>query len=246
MTTGMVAAPGCARDGDRTAADTGSILVATASSLNGAFSEIGAAFEGLHRDASVKLNVGGSSALATQAIEGAPVDVFVSADEASMTRMTDAGLVVGRPRVLARNALAIVTKPGNPAKIHSLADLRAVGVVALCATEVPCGRYAQKALGRAGVTLRESSVTRSPSASATLAAVRDGDAEAGVVYMTDATSTTDVAALEIPARDNVVVRYRIARLTRAWASALAAAFVEFVLSASGQRVLQSFGFLPAV
>jgi molybdate transport system substrate-binding protein len=242
----LALASACGRSGpsDATGVE-GSIVVSAASSLGGAFERIAAAFHRSHPRATVALNLGASSALATQILSGAPADVFASADPDSIDRAVAAGVVVGAPTVFARNGLAIVTKRGNPANIQTLRDLASAGVVSLCAVGSPCGNYAQVALDHAGVSIAESSITRGQNAAATLAAVADGDAVAGIVYVTDATATTKVTMVAIPAADNVVARYPIALLARGRRSAVARAFVAFVLGASGQRVLRSFGFLPA-
>ena len=223
----------------------GSIVVSAAASLTAAFGQIGAAFEAAHKNAKVTFNFGASSALATQILEGAPADVFASADEANMAKLAAEGRIVGAAHVFATNLLTIVTKPGNPKAINGLQDLAAAGVVSLCGIEVPCGKYAQAALDHAGVTIPESSVTRGQNVTATLTAVADGDAVAGIVYVTDAKSNAKVATVAIPAADNVVATYPVARLARAAQSAVAKAFVAYVLSKAGQRVLRSFGFLPA-
>ena len=224
---------------------TGRIVVAAAASLAGAFEAIGKAFKEENAGVSLSFVFAGSSALATQSIEGAPADVFASADEESMAKLTSANLVADAPTVFARNSLTIVTKPRNPRAISGLKDLPAAGIISLCGLAVPCGKYAQAALEQSGVTIPESSVTRGQTATATLRAVADGDAVAGIVYVTDAKSNDKVATVDIPAADNVIAKYPIARLTPAGQSAVARAFVAHVLSEPGQRVLRSFGFLPA-
>ncbi len=220
-------------------------MVSAASSLTSAFEKIGTAFESAHKDVKVTFNFGASSALATQMLEGAPADVFASADEDNMAKLAAEGRLAASAEDFARNVLTIVTKPNNPEAIAGLTDLVDAGVISLCGIAAPCGKYAQQALDHAGVTIPESSVTRGQNVAATLSAVADGDAVAGIVYLTDAKANARVATVNVPASDNVVARYPIARLARARRSAAAKAFVGYVLSASGQRVLRSFGFLPA-
>ena len=191
-------------------------------------------------------NFDSSSALATQILEGAPADVFASADEANMAKLTDEGLIAGEPEVFARNELVIVTKPGNPEGIETLADLADAGVISLCGEEVPCGKYAEQALddGRAS-TIPESSVTRGQNVGATLTAVTEGDAVAGIVYVTDAEAAGDaVEAVAIPADANVIATYPIGVLEASGNAELAEAFVAYVLGDEGQAVLKEYGFLP--
>lgn len=223
----------------------GAIVVSAASSLGAAFDALAAEFTDAHPEIRVELNVDGSSSLATQVLEGAPVDVFASADEATMARLADAGLLAGPPIALATNQLVIVTGPANPADIATLADLTNVGVIALCGADVPCGRYAAQVLANAGVSLDESSVTRGQNAGVTLAAVGSGDAVAGIVYVTDAIGAEDtVVTVPIPVSSNVVATYPIGVVSTSTNAAAARAFVDWVLGPAGQRTLASFGFGP--
>lgn len=223
----------------------GSILVSAAASLNGAFTEIGKDFEAANPGTEVTFTFDSSSALATAITSGAPSDVFASADTANMDVLVAAHDVDGTPTTFARNRLAIVTKPGNPTGITTLADLASAGVISLCGADVPCGRFAAQALHEAGVTIPESSVTRGQNATATLTAVTTGDAVAGIVYVTDARSAGDaVDTVSIPDADNAVATYPAAVLTGSKHAALARAFVAYVASAKGQAVLKADGFLP--
>lgn len=226
--------------GEAASQDAGArVTVSAASSLRDAFSELGAVAEGEGLD--VTFNFDSSSSLAAQIIEGAPADVYASAAPEDMARLEDAGLVRD-PVPFARNVLAIVTAPGNPRRIASLADLAGIGVVSLCGPDVPCGRYAQRALEAAGVVLPESSVTRGQNAAAALTAVATGDAVAGVVYATDARSAGDeVVTVPIPAADELAATYLVGVLDRT--DEAANAFVDLVGSERGQEVLQEHGFL---
>lgn len=223
----------------------GTITVSGATSLTGAFTEIADGFSEAHPDVEVTFNFDASSTLATQIIEGAPADVYASADEANMTKLTDEDLVAGEPEIFARNELVIVTKPGNPEGIETLADLAGVGVVSLCGEDVPCGKYAAAALANAGVAIDESNVTRGQNAGATLTAVAEGDAVAGIVYVTDAAAAGDsVEAVTIPADVNVLATYPIGVLAASGNAEVAAAFVAFVVGGEGQAVLAEHGFRP--
>lgn len=238
----MLVAAAALAGGCRSAAsqDAGAnITVSAASSLRDAFSQLGAMAEGEGLD--VTFNFDSSSSLAAQIVEGAPADVYASAAPEDMARLEDAGLVRD-PVAFARNVLAIVTPPGNPRRITSLADLAGVGVVSLCGPDVPCGRYAQRALEAAGVVLPESSVTRGQNAAAALTAVAEGDAAAGVVYATDARSAGDaVATVPIPGADELAATYLVAVLDGSGDPARA--FVDLIGSERGQAVLQEHGFL---
>lgn len=223
----------------------GTLTVSAASSLTEVFAAVAADFEAAHPGVDVTVNVGSSGTLATQIEEGAPVDVAAFADEATMTRLVDAGLVVGPVEVFATNELVIVTEPGNPLGITSLADLADAGTVALCASSAPCGAFADQALEQAGVEVPASSITRGRDVKATLGAVAEGDADAGIVYVTDAAVAGDaVAAVPVPAERNVVARYPVAVVDGAADAALARAFVEHVLGPEAGALLEEAGFGP--
>ena len=190
-------------------------------------------------------NPGPSGTLATQIQQGSAVDTFASADEDDMTKLVDGDLIDGQPVVFARNKLIIVTKPGNPKGVKGLADLATVGVVSLCGDTAPCGKYAAQILQTAGVTIPESSVTRGVDVKSTLAAVTTGDAEAAIVYVTDAeTAGSQVATVTIPDADNAIATYPIATVAASTDKATSQAFIDYVTSPKGQKTLQSYGFLP--
>ena len=223
----------------------GTITVSAAASLREVFDQIGDGFSAANPGAEVTFNFDSSSTLSTQILEGAPADVYASADVANMTKLTDESLIAGDPEIFARNELVIITKPGNPQGIATLADLADAGVISLCGEDVPCGRYAKEALDNAGVTIPESSVTRGQNATAALAAVAEGDAVAGVVYVTDAASAGDtVEAVSIPSEVNVIATYPIGVLEASGDAEVAEAFMAYVLGDEGQAVLAENGFLP--
>ncbi len=223
----------------------GSITVSAAASLTDAFGKIGTDFRTANPAATVAFNFGSSSTLETQIAQGAPADAFASADQANMDKLTALSLV-GPSTVIAKNRLVIVTKPGNPKHVKTLADLATVGTVSLCGVEVPCGKYATQALQTAGVTIPESSVTRGVDVKATLGAVTTGDADAAIVYVTDAeTAGAAVDSVTIPDAQNVIAVYPIAGIKASRNAATVAAFIAYVESVKGQATLRSFGFLPA-
>jgi molybdate transport system substrate-binding protein len=252
VTLGLVA--GCSSDSDSgsnsttsttTANATGAITVSAAASLTEAFTEIGADFQKANPDATTTFNFGSSGTLATQIQQGAPADTFASADEDNMDKLVTASLVDGTPVVFARNKLAIVTKPGNPENVKTLADLANLGIVSLCGETVPCGKYAAQILQAAGVTIPETNVTRGIDVKSTLAAVTQGDADAAIVYVTDAKSAGDtVDAVTIPDAQNAIATYPIATLQASANKATSQAFIDSVTSSKGQATLKSFGFLP--
>jgi molybdate transport system substrate-binding protein len=222
---------------------TGTITVSAAASLTEAFTEIGTDFEAANPDAKVEFTFDSSGTLATQIDEGAPVDVFASADEKNMTKVEKH--VDGTAVTIARNRLVIVTKPGNPHDVATLADLKALDIVSLCSEDAPCGTFSAKALESAGVTLDESKVTRGQNVKATLTAVTEGDADAAIVYATDAEAAGDkVATVDIPDEDNQIAVYPAAVLTDAPNATAAKAFLAYLQTDPAQKVLAAHGFLP--
>ncbi|HEY2388602.1 MAG TPA: molybdate ABC transporter substrate-binding protein [Candidatus Binatia bacterium] len=220
------------------------ITVFAAASLTASFQALATAFEQAHPGTHVQLNFAGSPTLVQQIQDGAPADVFASADEANMQKVVEQKAVVGSPAVFTRNTLEIAVVPGNPKHVAGLADLAKPGlIVALCGPTVPCGRYAAEAIAKAGATMPDAS--QEPDVKAVLTKVSLGEADAGVVYVTDVKAAAGkVQGVPIPEPGNVVARYPIAALVHAPNAGGAAAFVAFVLSADGQRILATFGFLP--
>ena len=223
----------------------GTITVSAAASLTEAFTKIGADFKKANPNATVTFNFGSSGTLATQIQQGAPADTFASADEDNMNKLATASLVDGTPVVFAKNKLVIVTKPGNPKNVKTLADLPNLGTISLCGQTVPCGKYAAQILQTAGVTISETKVTRGTDVKATLAAVTTGDADAAIVYVTDAESAGNaVDTVTIPDAQNAIATYPIATLKASTNKATSQAFIDYVMSSKGQATLRSFGFLP--
>lgn len=223
----------------------GSITVSAGASLTEAFTQMGTDFQKANPGTTVTFNFGSSATLVQQIQGGAPVDVFASADGANMQKVVSGGQVTVEPTVFAANELTIVVKKGNPKSVKSMADLAKLDVVSLCADTVPCGKYAQQALTQAGVTLDPAKVTKGADVKATLSAVSAGDADAAIVYTTDAKSAgSSVQAVRIPAWLNVYAIYPIAPLAASSNQALAKAWVKYTVSPAGQKTLQSYGFLP--
>jgi len=234
---------GTARPGGPATGVSGTITVSAAASLTAPFTTIGDRFMAANPGTEVTFNFDSSGTLSKQIRDGAPADVFASADQATMTELVDADLVAGTPEVFARNQLAIVVKAGNPEGIETLADLATAGTISLCGAEVPCGRYADEVLARAGVILPSDVITRGQNTKATLAAVAEGDADAGIVYLTDITGDA-VEAVVIPSAENAVATYPIGLVAASTNHATAEAFLAYVLSDDGQAVLRAAGFLP--
>lgn len=220
------------------------LTVFAAASLADAFSEIGAAFSQANPDVRVAFNLAGSQQLAAQITEGAPADVFASANQPQMDVVAQAGLIDGQAEVFTANVLQIAVEPGNPRGITALEDLAAPGLtLLLAAPEVPAGRYARQALAAAGVQVRPAS--EEADVRAVLGKVALGEADAGIVYASDvAAAGEDVEGVEIPERANVAAAYPVAALTTAPSPDLARAFVTFLLSGQGQAILADHGFRP--
>lgn len=219
-----------------TAAPERILQVYAAASLSKSFDEIAAAFTAANPGVRVVPVYDGSSTLVTQILEGAPADVFASADEANMAKAADAAR---EPQLFAANTLVLAVPAGNPAGIEALADLSDATVV-LCAPEVPCGAASARLLANAGVAVTPASVEQN--VTAVLTKVSSGEADAGLVYATDVKGASDVESIVPEGADRVVNRYPIAAMTDAADPALAEAFVAFVLSEAGQDILRNYGF----
>jgi molybdate transport system substrate-binding protein len=230
--------------GDRSStAVTGTITVAAASSLTEAFTAIAEQFEAVNPGVAVIFSFDSSGSLARQITETAPVDVFASADTASMDRVAAAGLV-DTPTVFASNRLALVTTPGNPLGMGTLDDLNRARTVSLCATSAPCGALADRLLAERRIGLDESRVTRGQNVKATLTAVTEGDADAALVYATDARAAADrVAVVPIDDAANLTTTYPIALVAATRQRATATAFIGFVLGPAGGDALRDAGFI---
>ena len=221
---------------------TGDITVFAAASLKNTFTELGKEFETENPGTTVTFSFAGSSDLVAQIIQGAPADVFASADAANMKKATDAGVVAGSPSDFASNTLTIVVPPGNPKGITSFADVNKEGTqLVICAPQVPCGAATKKVEESTGQTLTP--VSEESSVTDVLNKVTSGQADAGIVYVTDAKSAGDkVETVDFPEATAVVNLYQIAALKDSKNSAAATKFVDLVSGPKGLAVLTTAGF----
>ncbi|MGH2635303.1 MAG: molybdate ABC transporter substrate-binding protein [Actinomycetota bacterium] len=241
-----VALAGCGdSSGEGEGAD---LIVSAASSLTDAFTEIGAAFEAANPGVSVTFNFGPSDGLATQINEDAPVDVFASASPTWMDAVQDDGPGVSGRTDFARNELAVIVPTDNPAAIDSIEDLAREGVQLVVAAEgVPAGDYARQVFETAGIAegALDNVVSNAEDVRAVVTSVASGEADAGIVYVTDVTSDVadQVSLIQIPDDANVIATYPIAVVTGSEEADLAQRFVNYVLG-DGRQVLAEHGFLP--
>jgi molybdate transport system substrate-binding protein len=253
----VLVAAGCGSSGKTSATETGSSTAVTtapkltgslnvfaASSLTKAFTTEKADLEKTSAGLHVTFDFAGSQTLVTQIRQGAPADVFASADTANMQHLVDAGLVE-TPKTFARNRLEIAVAPGNPENVASLADLERPGIALVLADQsVPAGRYARQAFAKAGLPAPRP-VSDELDVKSTLAKLTLGEADAVVVYVTDVKAAGDkVLGITIPAEQNVPATYPIAAVKASKNLAAAEAFVDEIATGSGQQVLAAAGFLP--
>ena len=233
----LASATGCSSD-DANAGEA-ELQVFAASSLTEAFTEMAEVFEREHDGVAVRLTFGASSSLARQIEDGAGADVFASADAAAMDAARGE---LGASALIARNRLVIVVEPGNPRGVDGLESLGEDLVVVLCAPEVPCGRYAAAALQKAGVSVRPASLEEN--VKAVVAKVKLGEADAGIVYATDAIAAgDDVTTLDIAADASLDAAYPMAIVKDSDRERVAREWIRFVRSRSGQTILERHGFL---
>ncbi|GAC1437690.1 MAG: molybdate ABC transporter substrate-binding protein [Chloroflexota bacterium] len=235
----------------------GSLTVFAAASLTEAFTTIGAQFSAANGGAGITFNFGGSDTLATQIKQGAPADVFASANTVQMNVVARAGLLADAPRTFARNRLVVIVPRGNPGHVSSLADLARHGLkLVLASPSVPVGRYARaafRAMARDAAfgpnflaRIVANTVSEETDVKAVASKVQLGEADAGVVYVTDVTPgiAPRVQVSPIPNRYNQIATYPIATLRGSQNTPLARAFVAYVLSRAGKALLAKDGFLP--
>ena len=220
---------------------TGTVTVFAAASLTESFTTLGKQFEAAHPGTTVKFNFGASSSLAENINLGARAYVFASASSKNMKQVVDAG-GASDSKAFANNVMQIAVPPDNPANVSQVTDLANPKIkVALCQPEVPCGTVAQEVFKKADVTVKP--VTQGADVKAVLTTVQLGEVDAGMVYKTDVQAAgTKVKGIEIPADQNASTSYPIAALSKAPNAAGAAAFVDYVLSPDGEKVLEQAGF----
>jgi molybdate transport system substrate-binding protein len=236
---GAVLVAGCNGGGEGGTGTT--VDVFAAASLTETFHALADDFEDAHPGTRVSLNLGSSAALAQQVVAGAPADVFASASPSAMEVVTGAGRSED-PTTFARNRLALVVPTGNPGQVRELADLaRTELTIALCAPQVPCGELAATVLRRSGVTPAPDTLEQD--VRAVLSKVRLGEVDAALVYRTDVpTAAGQVEQIALPAAGSVSTDYSLTVVAGAPDDDAARAFVTYVLSPEGQRVLADAGF----
>jgi molybdate transport system substrate-binding protein len=254
--------PYAAASAAQTGSATTTLHIFAAASLSDAFNALGAGFTAAHPGAELVFNFGGSNQLATQIDQGAPADVFASANTTQMQRVIAGGRIEnGAARTFVRNRLVVVLPSGNPAGLTTLADLAKPRVkIVFAAAEVPAGQYTLDFLAKAEAdgslgagykaAVLANVVSYEESVRSVLAKVALGEADAGIVYTSDAAvrapaGAGDIEQIAIPAALNLEAEYPIAVLNDSAQAAQAQAFVDYVLGPQGQQVLARFGFLPA-
>jgi molybdate transport system substrate-binding protein len=232
--------------------DPRTLNVFAAASLTDAFTEIGKNFEAANPRVMITFNFAGSQALRTQIEEGAPADVFASANKTEMdTLVAGAFVTQGTAQIFLNNKLVVILPANNPATFENLEDLARPGIkLVLAAEEVPVGKYARQALdqmdGQFGDDFKNkvlaNVVSNEDNVKQVVAKVQLGEADAGIVYTSDAVAAPKLKRIEIPAELNVIAEYPIAPLAQSANADLSNAFIAYVLSDDGQTVLQKWGF----
>jgi molybdate transport system substrate-binding protein len=221
----------------------GSLTVFAAASLTGAFNSAKTTLTAANPGLTLAYNFAGSSTLVAQIRQGAPADVFASADNKNMQKLVTAGLV-GSPVAFAKNRLEIAVAAGNPKNVTGLADLSKPGMsVVLEAVGVPAGDYTRQVLAAQHITFTPKSLETDVKAA--IAKVSSGEADATVVYVTDVTAAgSKVAGVRIPDADQPIIMYPIAVVKASKNRAAAQAFVDSAVSGDVQKALEAAGFLP--
>ncbi len=231
----LTASAGCSGSSSKT-----KLTIFAASSLTTTFTTLEAQFESQHSDVDVVLSFGSSTTLAEQITGGAPADVIATADDTSMSVVQDAGQLAAAPAKFATNTLVIAVPAGNPGNVTGVASLNSTDFV-MCDVSAPCGAAGSQMLTNAGVTAKPKSFE--PDVASVLTKVELKEADAGIVYVTDAKSAADkVDAVPIPPADNVTNSYYVATVKGADQASLAADWLTLLTSAAGQSVLAKAGF----
>ncbi len=233
-----------------------SLTVFAAASLTESFNEIQNAYHVIHTNVTITYNYNGSQILQQQLANGAPGDIFASADQANMQKAAEANLV-GTSQVFAKNKLVVIVPANNPAQLHSLKDLANKGVkIDIAAATVPVGKYALQVLDNLGKSsaygtdyengVKANFVSYEENVKAIVQKVQLGTVDAGFVYLTDLAAAVGGKVTQIPIPDefNVVAEYPIAVTKSSPHQSDAQAFVQYILSPAGQGILQKYHFLP--
>lgn len=233
------------------------LVIFAAASLTDAFEDIATAFETAHPTVEILFNFGGSSTLAAQLNQGAPADIFASANPQQMTKAIDGGRIAGDPQTFAQNRLVLIVPVDNPANIRSIDDLALSGILlVLAAPDVPARVYTDAMLDALAMrtdygeayrtSVMENVVSEEPNVRQVAAKIAFGEADAGIVYHSDVTPdiADDVLMLLIPDAVNVTAIYPIAVTDDSPQPELAREFIDFVRAEDGQAILQAWGFLP--
>ena len=225
------------------AAETIVLNVYAAASLTETFGELEKTFEAANPGVDVRFNFAGSQDLVTQLGEGTDVDVLATANESTMKKAADAGQV-DEQTIFVTNTLTLITTPGNPAGITGLDSSLDGAKLVICAPEVPCGKLTKTLTEKLGVTL--SPVSEEQAVTDVRGKVASGQADAGIVYKTDALAEGDaVDTVAIQGADEAVNKYPIALVSASTKKDLGQKWIDLVLSADGQKVLEDAGFTPA-
>lgn len=230
------------------------LMIFAAASLTGAFGEIGENFEAANPGVTVKFNFGGSQTLRTQIEQGADADVFASANAKEMDALA-AGSFIGAEtsKIFLTNQLVVIIPTNNPAGLKTLADLSKSGLkLIFAAKEVPAGNYTLQVLDKLDAALGAgfkdkvlaNVVSYENDVKQVVAKIELGEADAGIVYLSDSVAAPALQKIEIPVENNVVAKYPIVALSKSSNASLAQAFIAYVLSNGGQAILQKWGFLP--
>jgi molybdate transport system substrate-binding protein len=229
------------------------LTVFAAASLTGSFGDIGTAFEAANPGVTVKFNFAGSQVLSAQIIQGAAADVFASANHTEMDKLVTANLATAGYKDFVTNVLEVILPANNPANIATLADLAKPGLkLVLEDKSVPAGAYSLTILGNLSkdptygsdfsTKVLSNVVSYETDVKQVVAKVQLGEADGGIVYVTDAIAAPTLKTIVIPTNYNVVAKYPIAAVTSSKQPDLAAAFVAFVLSPDGQAIMKKWGF----
>jgi molybdate transport system substrate-binding protein len=252
---GTSAAPTNATDSPGPTIGATRLIVYGAASLKDALEQLKVSFEAGHPGTTVTVSTDSSAALRTQIEQGAPADVFLSADTANPAKLAAGGLVDGAPLDFAGNLLTVVVPIANPAKIATPADLAGSGVKIIAAgNDVPITKYANQAVGLLAkapgypqdfaASYAANVVSREDNVKALIAKIELGEGDAGIVYVTDARASTGVTTIDIPSQGNVTATYAGVVIKASAHPAAAHAFLDWVVGADGQKILAGLGFLP--